>query len=370
MKKKIVFFISIFLIIAISFVVFSNLNTKDGYYENGEIKIFCWGEYMADGTDGSLNILEEFEKKEKVKVASFNTFDSSEQMYAKLKNGNSNYDIIFSCDYMVKKLIDEGLIQKIDTKKLKNYCNIMEKCKGSVWGYDETNSFSIPYSWGSVGIIYNETLVEQIAKEKGRKIITGWKSLLDERFKQQILMFINSRDSFSIAHKILGNSINTTNKNEILNAAEILKKQKPLVQAYVMDEMFDKMENNEAAISVAYSGDIIKMMKNNKNLRYCFPCEGSNIFIDAICIPTNAKNKENALKFIDFLCDPKIALENAKFLSYSTPNKKAWELLDDDIKNNPIAYPPDDVIKKCQLHLPLPKKTNFLIESLWANIRT
>ena len=367
--KKIFLAISFPLILGLIFI-FLKLKTKKDEFKNGEIKIFCWGQYISDGTDGSLNILDAFENEEKIKVAAFNTFDSCEQMYAKLKNGNSNYDVIFTSDYMVKRLIDENLIQKIDTSKLKNYGNIMDSCKGSRWGFDAKDEYSVPYSWGHVGIIYNKKLIEKLTGQDAKDIVTGLDALWDERLKQEILMFIGSRDSFSIAQKILKNSINTTKEKDIKDAATLLKKQKKLVQAYVMDEMFDKMENEEALISLAYSGDIIKMMNNNKNLRYCFPKEGTNIFIDAVCIPSNAKNKENALKFIDFLCKPKIALENAKFLSYSTPNKKAWELLDDNLKNNKIAYPNKETIKKCEVHLPLSKKQNILIENLWANIRT
>ena len=368
--KKI--FLSVFLILSIITIIilFFSLKKDNSNFKNGEIKIFCWGQYISDGTDGSLNVLESFEKEENIKVAAFNTFDSCEQMYAKLKNGNSNYDIIFASDYMVKKLIDENLIQKIDKSALKNYKNIMQNCKGSVWGFDKKDEYSVPYSWGHVGLVYNKELVENLTGKKAEEVITGYDAIFDERLKQEILMFIGSRDSFSIAQKFLRNSLNTTKEKDILDAFNLLKRQKKLVQAYVMDEMFDKMENNEAAISVAYSGDIIKMMKNNKNLRYCFPKEGTNIFIDTICIPRNARNYKNSLKFIDYLCKPEIALANAEFLSYSTPNIKAFELLPEDLKNNKIAYPDKDNLEKCEAHHPLPQKINELIENKWACVRT
>lgn len=369
--KKIFLWIGLFLIFIFGVFLFIMLkSTKTNNFKNGEIKIFCWGQYISDGTDNSLNILETFEKEENIKVAAFNTFDSCEQMYAKLKNGNSNYDIIFTSDYMVKRLIDENLIQKIDKSKLKNYKNIMDSCKGSFWGFDKYDMYSVPYSWGHVAIIYNEPYINQLTGKDAKSVVTGLDALWDRRLKQEILMFIGSRDSFSIAQKILKNSINTTNEKHIHRAAKLLKNQKKLIQAYVMDEMFDKMENNEAAISLAYSGDIMKMMENNKNLRYCFPKEGTNVFIDTVCIPSNAKNVNNALKFIDFLCKDYIAKANAEFSSYSTPNKAAWALLDDNIKNNKIAYPDKETLKKCEVHLPLPKKLNELIETLWANIRT
>ena len=369
MKK--VFILSSFLILTIFIAIFFITTKKNSNnFPNGELKIFCWGQYIADGSDGSANILKEFEKEHKIKISSFSTFDSCEQMYAKLKYGNFNYDVIFCCDYMVKRLIKENMLHKIDHGLMKNFNNIMQQCKGEKWGYDNYNEYSIPYSWGHIGIVYNENLIENLTGQKAKDVVTGWSSLWDKRLKNQILMFINAKDSFAIAHKILNNSINTTNKDEILKAAELLKEQKPLVQAYVMDEMFDKMENNEAAISVAYSGDIVNMMKNNKNLRYCFPKEGSNIFIDTVCIPSNAKNKENAIKFIDFLCREDIALTNSKFLSYSTPIKKAWEIAPPDLKNNNIIYPPKKIIEKCEINMPISKEQNILMEKLWLDIKS
>ncbi len=368
--KKIFISSTILCFIVFIFVFFLKLNKKSHNFPNGELKIFCWGQYIADGSDGSENILKQFEKENGIKISSFNTFDSCEQMYAKLKYGNFNYDVIFCCDYMVKRLVQEKMLHKIDNKLMKNFQNIMQECRGEKWGYDPKNEYSIPYSWGHVGIIYNEKLIEKLTGQKAKDVVTGWDALFDERLKNQILMFINAKDSFAIAHKILNHSINTTNKNEIFQAANLLKKQKPLVQAYVMDEIFDKMENNEAAISVAYSGDIVNMMKNNKNLRYCFPKEGSNIFIDTVCIPSNAKNKENALKFIDFLCREDIALINSKFLSYSTPIKKAWALSPPDLKNNKIIYPPKEIIEKCEINMPISKEQNIFMEKLWLDVKS
>ncbi len=366
-KHSFFFLISVIFMVAVVLYVFLiYINKKNiDKFRNGEVKIFCWGQYISDGSDGSLNILNAFEEETKVKISAFNTFESSEQMYTKLKNNNSNYDVIFCCDYMIPKLIDEKLIQKIDTNLLSNYENIIPNFKGDAWGYDKTNSYSIPYSWGHVGIVYNKKLVEDLTNQKAEDVITGWDCLWDSRLKQNILMFVNSRDSFSIAQKLLKNSINTTRKTDILNAAKLLQKQKPLVQAYVMDEMFDKMENNEAAVCVAYSGDIINMMKNNSNLRYCFPKEGSNIFIDTVCIPANAKNKDNAMKFLDFLCRTDIAIANAKFLSYSSAIKPAYDLLKQNTEYNYISYPNDEILNRCEIDLSILKQSQNLIYFEW-----
>lgn len=365
--KKLFFIIPLIIIFIVLLCLKLKLSKKN--FKNGEIRIFCWGQYIADGSDGSLNILEAFEKEENINVAAFNTFDSAEQMYAKLKNGNCNYDVVFSSDYMIKRLINENLIQKIDTQKLKNYENINQNFKGSVLGYDKYDEYSIPYSWGHMAITYNSKLIKLLTGIDAEKVVTGWEALFNPLLNQEVLMFINSRDSFSIAQKLLGNSLNTQNKEHILSASNVLKKQRKIVQAYVMDEMFDKMESGSALISPAYSGDIISMMKNNKDLKYCFPKQGSNIFVDAVCVPKNAKNKDNALKFIDFLCRGDVALENAMFINYSTPNKKAYEMLPNELKNNKIAYPPYEIIKKCEAHMPLTKENTALIETLWANIR-
>ena len=366
--KKVLIFIFVFVLFFVA--IFFNLKIKNENFENGEIKIFCWGQYIADGSEGSLNILDLFEKENKIKIKSFSTFDSCEQMYTKLKNANSNYDIIFCCEYLVNQLIAENLIAPINFSKLKNYKNIDEKFKGSFWGYDEKNMYTVPYCWGHLAILYNKNMVEALTKKDAKEVVKGWDVLWNPKLKQEILMLVNSRDSFSVAHKLLNHSINTTKKNDVTAAFNLLKKQKPLVQAYVMDEMFDKMENNEAAVCVAYSGDIVNMMKNNKQLRYCFPKQGSNIFIDTICIPSNAKNKENALKFIDFLCREDIAAKNAEFLSASTPNKKAVNFLKDDFKNNKIICPEEQIIKKCEANICFSKQQNTLLEQLFLNVKT
>lgn len=355
------------LVMLLSSIFQSGCSNKN--YPHGELKIFCWGEYLANGTFDSLDIIKAFEEETGVKVSVFSTYDSNEQMYAKLKYGSVDYDLIFPSEYMISRLIKEDMIQKINIKSLENYSGIMNSCKGSVSGYDPTDEYSVPYAWGTVGLVYNTTMIEKLTNQKAKDVVKGWKSLWDKRLEKEVFMFINSRDSFAIAEKILGFSLNTTNLDEINDAANLLKTQRPIVQAYIMDQIFDKMANNEGAIAPAYSGDIITMMKANPNLEYCFPEEGSNIFVDGMCIPKNAKNVENAHKFIDFLCRPDIALENANFLLYSTPIIGAWENLDENLKQNPIAYPPENIIKKCESYKYLPKEINTKMETLWTEIR-
>lgn len=326
--------------------------------ENGELKIFNWGEYLSDGTDGSIDVIAQFEKETGIKVSAYDTYDSNEQMYAKLKSGSSDYDLVFPSDYMISRLIQENLVQKIDVSQMQNYSQVMEQYKGSARGYDPTDEYSVPYTWGHVGIVYNQPMVEQLSGQKAEDVITGWDAFWNPAFSDQMYMFINSRDSFGIAEKLLGYSLNTTDPAQIAQACSKLKEQKPLVQAYVMDEMFDKMENDEAALSPAYAGDIITMMDSNPDLRYCFPKEGTNLFVDGVCITSTAKHQENALKFIDFLCRPEIAHANASYIRYSTPIQGALSMLDEELKNNPIAYPSSHAQALRNLPQPSGRNTN------------
>lgn len=324
---------------------------------------------MSNGTDGFIDVISQFEQETGIQVSAYDTYDSNEQMYAKLKSGSSDYDIVFPSDYMISRLIQENLIQPIDVSQMANYSQIMDEYKGSARGYDPTDEYSVPYTWGHVGIIYNQPMVEQLSGQRAEEAITGWDAFWNPAFADQMYMFINSRDCFGIAQKLLGYSFNTTDQAQILQAADKLKEQKPLVQAYVMDEMFDKMENDEAALSPAYSGDIVTMMDSNPDLRYCFPKEGTNLFVDAACVTTNAENKDNAMRFIDFLCRPDIALANASYIGYSTPVRGAFEQLDESLQNNPIAYPPPQTLDRCETYLNLPEATLEQLENLWTQIR-
>lgn len=361
--KKIV---SVVLIVSIISLLSLNGCSKDN---GNELKIFNWGEYISDGTDGSPDILHEFEKETNIKIKAYDTFDSNEQMYAKLKSGGSDYDLIFPSDYMAARLINEKMVQKIDKTALLNYNQIDEQYLGSVCGYDTTDEYTVPYTWGTVGIVYNKSLVEKLTGQSADDVITSWSAFWNKDLDDNILMFINSRDSFGIAEKLMGYSLNTTDETEIYKSAQKLKEQKPLVQSYVMDEMFDKMIEGEAAVSPAYSGDIVTMLNQNSDLGYCFPKEGSNLFVDCVCIPKEAKNYQNALKFIDFLLRPDIAKANAEFINYSTPNKGAYALLSEQDKENAIAYPPSEIKSKCETFTDLPQATVNLMENYWIDIR-
>lgn len=356
----------------LAFLIFFNCIIQNGCnkknFPNGSLKIFFCGQYLSDANSDAIDVLKEFEKKYKIKITAYSTFESNEQLYAKLKYGKIDYDVILPSDYMILRLLKEKMLQKIDIYKLKNYSEINPAFKGSRCGYDPTDEFSVPYTWCRIGIIYNKPMIEKLTGQKAEEVVHGFDCLFNKKLKNEILMFPNSKDSFEIAQKTLNRSINSTDLNEIREAAALLKKQKPLVQGYGVDENTDKMINNEAAIAPAYSGDAITMMKENENLRFFCP-KNSIMSVDAMCIPINAKNVDNAHKFIDFMCSAKIAAENCNFSSFSTTINSAFDLLDDETKNNTIAYPPEEEIKNCETQQFLTEQAEQEIANLWEQVK-
>lgn len=321
------------------------------------INVYNWGEYLSDGSNGSVAVNKEFEKLTGIKV-NYSTFATNEELYAKLRNRSASYDVIIPSDYMISRMVKEDMLSPLNFDKIPNYKNIDSDFKNLE--YDKENKYSVPYMWGAVGIIYNKSFV-------GKKV-DSWSELWNRDYRSKILMFSNSRDCFAVALKKLGHSVNTTDVKKISEAGQEILNQKELVQAYVMDEIFNKMENNEAFIAPYYSGDAITMMKENPNLDFVYPKEGTNRFVDALCIPKGCRNEDMAHLYINFLLEPRIALSNTKYVGYSTPNKKAYELLDDEIKNNKVAYPDKSVMKKTESYLYLPPEINELIDLKWTEI--
>lgn len=323
------------------------------------LNVYNWGEYISDGSDDSTDVIKEFEEITGITV-NYTTFASNEEMYAKIRSGGSQYDIIIPSDYMIARMINEGMVEKLDMSNIPNAELIDDIYKGLE--YDPNDEYSVPYMWGIVGIIYNTTMVE------GE--ITSWDSLWDTKYSGNILMFSNSRDAFGIALQKLGYSLNTTDPEEIEAAYEELVKQKPLVQAYVMDQIFDKMEGGEAAIAPYYAGDAITMIDENPDLAFAVPNEGTNYFVDAMVIPTGSKNKEAAEMFINYMCEPFVSATNAEYIGYSTPETAARELLDLDDEVAAIAYPDDAVLANTEVFKVLPDDTNTLIDSYWTLLQS
>lgn len=331
--------------------------------QNITLNVYNWGEYISNGEDGSINVNKEFERLTGIKV-NYTNFASNEELYAKLKSGSFSYDIIIPSDYMVAKMIAEDMLLPLDFSQIPNFELIMDRFVNPE--YDPQNQYSVPYTWGTVGLIYNRAMLENLGVSEEE--MSSWGILWDERLANNILMFSNSRDAFGIAQKKLGYSFNSENPDELRQAAELLKEQKFLVQAYVMDEIFDKMQGNEAAVAPYYAGDALMMMSLNEDLGFVIPREGTNLFSDAMCIPATARNKEAAQMYINFLLEPQIGLANCEYIGYSTPNQAVYDMLEDDIKHDGISYPDDAVLNNTETFKNLPPEMNTLLDTLWTEI--
>lgn len=324
-----------------------------------EINVFNWGEYISTGEDGSLDTIGEFEKRYNIKV-NYTNYESNEEMYNLLKESNSSYDVIIPSDYMIGKLIEENMLEKIDFDNVPNSKNIMKRYQTT--DFDPKGEYSVPYSWGVVALCYNKTMV----KEKP----TSFKSLWDKTYSGNILMFNNSRDAMAIAMKLKGITPTAVTKKDIDISTKYLAEQKPLLKKYVMDQVFTEMEGDQAALAPYYAGDIAVMMTNNDNLDYVLPEEGSNLFIDSMCIPKTTKHKELAEKFINYMLEAEVAKANAEYLGYSTPNQAAYDLLDDDIKNNKLIYPSDDYLNKCYTFSNLPQDVYDYMQNEFLKVQS
>lgn len=323
------------------------------------LNVYNWGEYISTGVDGeSLNANAAFEELTGIKI-NYTTFDNNEAMRAKLMSGGASYDVIIPSDYMIGLLAKQDMLASLNFENIPNYAHIGKDYKDQA--YDPQNAYSVPYMWGYVGIIYNTTMVQ--------KPVNSWDILWDEEYKNNILMFDNSRDAFAIAFKKLGMPINPTSTEDINKAAQELMAQKNVVQAFVMDQIFDKMAGGEAALAPYYAGDAITMIEENPQLAFAVPKEGTNYFIDAACIPKTSANKEAAEMYINFLCEPTVAVENSMAIGYSTPNTAAWQLLPDEVKNNPIAYPDPQVMANTETFNVLPDELNAAMDKAWSDMR-
>ena len=320
------------------------------------LRVFNWGEYISDGSDDTLNTIKEFEERFGVEV-DYQMFSTNEEMYAKIMSGSAEYDVIIPSDYMIGRMIEEDLLAKLDFSNIPNYQYIDETYKNLP--YDPNNEYSVPYTWGTVGIIYNTTIVDEE--------ITSWDILWDEKYSGQILMFNNPRDSYGIALKKLGYSLNPDDLSKIDEATAILKEQKPLVQAYVMDEIFPKMTAGEAALAPYYAGDAVTMIGDNPDLNFVVPEEGTNLFVDAMVIPKSSQNKELAETFINFMLEKEVALANIEYIGYSTPMTVVKEMLDEEVQNS-FSYPSDEVLEKCEAFISLDEETTTYMQDSWVGV--
>ncbi len=328
--------------------------------ETVTINVYNWGQYISDGSDGYLDVNAAFTEATGIEV-NYMTYDTNESLYTKLKTGGSTYDIIIPSDYMIARLIEEDMLEELNFDNIPNYQYVDDAYKNTE--YDPENKYSVPYTWGTVGIIYNTKYVDEAD-------VGSWDLLWNEKYSGKILMFDNPRDAFAIAELRLGYSLNTEDETELRAAADLLSEQKPLVQSYVMDQIFDKMIREEAWIAPYYAGDYLFMLEDNEDLAFYFPEEGFNFFIDAICIPKGCQNKEAAEAYINFLCDPEISGQNLDYLGYSTPISAAKEYMDESTATSPIAYPDDEVLENGSMFLALSTEANQLMDSLWLEVKT
>lgn len=371
MKKIISFFLCLVLSLCTTYSV--ALAADDGsetftaeqkeYYKNlglqgTTVNVYNWGEYISDGSEDSLDVVSEFQKLTGATV-NYTNYESNENMYSKLAGGGVSYDVIVPSDYMVERLADEGMLQEIDWANVPNKTLIDEQYQNLF--FDPQQKYSLCYNVGTTVLIYNKNFVSEKPD--------SWSVLWDEQYKGKILMFNNSRDAFAIAQALLGQSFNTQNESDWNKAAELLAEQKDKTNpVYVMDEVFNLMESGEYAFATYYAGDYALMADNNPDLEFCFPKEGVNIFFDAFCIPTCAQNKKGAEAFINFMEEPQVALANAEFICYASPNITVRENEDYSLYGNEAVYP--ETMPEGQYFSNLPQNILELQANLWTQVKS
>lgn len=316
------------------------------------LNVYNVGDYIDE------ELITKFEKETGIDVL-YETYDTNEMMYQKVKSGSTNYDLVFPSDYMVQKMEKENLLQKIDFDNIPNIKYIDKSFLNPI--YDPQNEYSVPYMWGTFGILYNKKMVKEP--------VNSWDILWNPKYKGNIMMFDSVRDTIAIALKKLGYSINTTNPNEIEEAKKLLMKQKDLVLAYVNDEGKDRLLGEEVAMGIIYSGDAVTLMEQNHNLAYAIPKEGTNKWVDSMCIPKTAQNKKEAEMFINFLLEPENAKMNAEYIGYSIPNTGALELLDEQTTENPVAYPSKSLLDKCETFIDLDDNIK-MYDRAWIELKS
>lgn len=321
------------------------------------LNVYNWGEYIDQST------IDLFEEKYPDIDVNYTTYDSNEAMYSKIVSGAADYDIVIPSDYMISKLINEDMLAELDYSNIPNYKYIGEAYKNL--SYDPDNKYTVPYFWGTVVVIYNSQFVaEEDVKDESLELL--W----NEKYAGKILMFDNPRDSFGIALTKLGYSMNSETDSEWQEAAKLLSEQKPLVQAYVMDAIFDKMESGEAWIAPYYAGDALIIQETNPDIEFFMPKEGTNMFFDSMCVLKTSEHKKEAELFINFMCEPEIAAMNADTVGYATPNTEAEKLLDPEITGNPLVYPEDEYLKEnTEVFISLSQKTQMLQSTLWTDLK-
>lgn len=332
--------------------------------DDNKLYVYNWGEYIDE------SVIDDFEKETGIQVV-YDVFETNEEMYPVIEAGGVSYDVVCPSDYMIQKMIENNLLAEINFDNIPNYKEIGQEYLDISKGFDPENKYSVPYCWGTMGILYNTQMIEEL----GVPAPTKWADLWDERLEGEILMQNSVRDAFTVALKSLGYSLNTQNPDELQQAKDELIRQKPLVQAYVIDQVRDKMIGGEAAVGAIYSGEMlyiqnaVKEQETDFTLEYVIPEDGTNYWVDSWVIPANAEHKENAEKWIDFLCRPDIAKKNFEYITYATPNKGAYELLDEELKQNKALFPDLSALTNCEIIQYPGEEADALYNELWKEVK-
>ena len=361
-------------------LLISLCGTLSSCTEGGEtvtLYVYNWGEYISDGSEGSVDVNRAFEEYcanvlgKRVKV-NYSTYSSNEDMYAKVSSDASVYDVVIPSDYMIQRMVSEGMVLPLDLKKIPNYEYVLDSFKGENVYYEpqDGNVYSVPYAYGMVGIIYNTSIVPEDHPTLG-----SWDLMWDETFRGDILQFNNSRDAFGTALYSLGYDVNSAPEEHWREALEKLKSQKDLVQGYVMDEIFNKMKSGSAAVSAYYAGDFLAMYEENDDLAFYYPKEGTNIYVDAMCVPVSSQNPDLAMEYINFMCSEEIAVANAEYHYYASPNelvvnnaeyREYMQSIHEDSME--ILYDSFDDVK-AQAYLNLDQEKLVMLNSLWEELK-
>lgn len=348
MKKSIV----MVLILVSSLVTLVGCGDPQQLKEEKKLYVYNWGDYIGE------DIITDFEKEYGAEVV-YDQYATNEDMYVKIKQGGTKYDIAIPSEYMIEKMIKEDMLEPIDLARISNFGKINDRFKNLA--SDPGNKYSVPYMWGTMGIVYNSSMIDEE--------IDSWDALWDEKYAKQILMIDSQRESLAVALKKSGYSMNSIDPAEVEAAKQALLEQKPLVLAYVGDNYKDMMIGGEAAMAVAWSGDAVFMAEENEDLTYVVPEEGSNVWFDSMIIPKGARNVELAHQFIDFMTRPDIGQRNVEYIGYSTPNTETLALLDPETSGDPAAYPSDEVLAKCEVFVD-PGPAIELYNRVWTEVKS
>ncbi|MDO5410611.1 MAG: ABC transporter substrate-binding protein [Lachnospiraceae bacterium] len=320
----------------------------------GQVKVYNWGEYIDE------EVIKMFEEETGIEVV-YDMFETNEEMYPVIEAGGVSYDAICPSDYMIEKMIKNDLLQEINFDNIPNMKYLSKTIMDGSKDFDPENKYSVPYTFGTLGIVYNKTMVKEP--------VTSWNILWDKNYAKNILMYNSVRDAFVAPLRLLGADINTTDDAVLRKATDMLIEEKSLVQSYVMDQIKDLMISGSAAMAMCYSGEVLAMQEENPDLAYAVPEEGSNFFIDSWVIPANAENKENAEAWINFLNKPEIALKNFEYITYSTPNTGAQDLMDKELLENPAVFPDEKILDKCSIFHTLGTEGDSKMNDLWIEIK-